>query len=562
MSAVLLCLAFIYAAWNRIPGQEHSKVTIYSVVLDTAGNVLVDDKHETLPQMAIPVLNNAHSFNTASPLFQWFYRASRNWLVVQQVLPSMREHVTKADVPSNDVSTSARVQLCVAAREQFCSAVESLAESMGTSMTSMGICFDEVVSAQSEVCCSSNAEGTGLRRMTTEAEIEFGSRAPCQGRGANRNNDPQSIFLVRQVTEHEKRQFSKGYRFLPSHEAAKKLAITTGLTVDAMNEKLELLLKRHNLDPNLEPGLHVAFLSMKIDHDQSQQILVTSSNTDLLPTSFVQDQHMSVSDLTLLQKHFHLTLRELSQACSASIDESRASTSRRSSALALEDLRLIRRQSAWDLEEVRSGRRSSTSLGHAAVPMKRQSSVPQEFLKGRTEVNTFASRLFSAIERLDDLVGHQDLLTARFVPQIFTLPCQGRHNGKFAFLAIFRLDCQQNEPFQGSDLEWSTFEMFNTKITTRLSKFNDDFIRGVLEEFSTPEKVGLSYFDKKATTTHETEISVTELASSPLGSQLYSPPLPSPYKMESRIEEIITPAEQLTWIEEALLKSATIFQTW
>lgn len=86
----------------------------------------------------------ADTLDSSNAAFHWMYKVSMHWDLIIPMMDKIRKHlaVTTEFGLTQDLS---RQTFSIRLRELFCTAAQSLADRIGTSLSGVGVCYDKIV---------------------------------------------------------------------------------------------------------------------------------------------------------------------------------------------------------------------------------------------------------------------------------------------------------------------------------------------------------------------------------------------------------------------------------
>jgi hypothetical protein len=207
-------------------------VVLASATFDADGKILVTNEGLLPCQKVTRQFNQrsfADEFNTAHPVFQWLFRVTFNWSGVADLIPAMRSHLRSIMIsrdPTRPITPGGETvwdnneeetaeEYSVIFREHFCVAAYDLADSLGVSLSDLGVLYNGIMMTGSLANDFNPKKNHRLPSRAGEkqtSDIESGIISTMFGRG-------QLLFLVRTVDKaHVARLLAAGYRFAqPNH---------------------------------------------------------------------------------------------------------------------------------------------------------------------------------------------------------------------------------------------------------------------------------------------------------------------------------------------------------
>lgn len=319
------------------------QVVLAAAIFDKQDRVLVSPEgllpSEKITDTFLEKTSN-DSFTIAHPLFHWMFQASRNWSSINTIIGGIANHLTHLPRAGH---TNARgdIQLItdhgelvenyeIIFRELFCAAAAGLADKTKTSLTSVGILWDEIIATggrqrippqarrrQGDVEAGAvdgdatptrkNMVQRGTKTHTSGSDSHAGEKFGRQqivevGRGS-------LMFLVRIVENNNDVQAltAAGYRFAELHQVSGIIGSTMQIKTRGFENKLRSMSRySEQLNNMLEPGVHVGLFGVRacVNHAWGFDVLARKEARNLLPSV----QMLPVSRLDAWQEQF---LRQL-----------------------------------------------------------------------------------------------------------------------------------------------------------------------------------------------------------------------------------------------------------
>lgn len=309
---IIAGIAFTTNQIMKRSAQKAQQVVLAVAVFDKQGRLLVSPDG-LLPSEKITetfVGRSANEiFTVQHPLFQWMFRASRNWSSISPVLDRMHNHL--AHMPHKKGADSERggIQLISdhgepiehyepVMCELFCTAAQALAVKLKAPLGNVGVLWDEILATGNVPRSASNTEKANSRRNRSKPkpapaapESDFrrnslvnikeamaiadydGSEMAERGlsRSSPNGNDNGDygrgslLFLVRYVDS--PRELSDleaaGYRFAEMRHVSGIIASSMQIKSWSIESKLRAMQMYARDSPMLEPGVHVGFFGVR-----------------------------------------------------------------------------------------------------------------------------------------------------------------------------------------------------------------------------------------------------------------------------------------------------------
>lgn len=207
-------------------------------------------------------------FGVAHPVFQWIFRASRNWDAISHLIPRMRRHLfhtgVKARMGSLDDNTllgeeGAPIKdYSVVFRELFCVAAAELAADLHQPLQKLGVLYDEVVVTG----LGKNALEKSHRSVTTVASSILDLER--EGREGSSLGKGQLLFLVSRVGRVEVGNLeAAGFRFAQPKSVIMIIANSLRMGPRSLARLLEVMRTYYTNHHILDPGVHLACFGIR-----------------------------------------------------------------------------------------------------------------------------------------------------------------------------------------------------------------------------------------------------------------------------------------------------------
>lgn len=229
-------------------------------------------------------------FSRTHPAFLWAFRASRNWLCVKDIIPSMRrslqsnEQQIKRHISQRGAVTEQNGELYLSFetlfKQLFCVSAQDLADELRQPLTSLGELYPEVVSTVSQV-----------------SRFGFGSRSlPRLGKG-------QLMFTVRQLDPQETSRFMAiGYRFAPIARVTTTLSRWIHVSSTDLSVHLGEMREYVRVHRGYPPGVHLVAFAMRPTVHEHFEVLTRKGSGISLPSSPLPVRRLSPSDMEVISE--------------------------------------------------------------------------------------------------------------------------------------------------------------------------------------------------------------------------------------------------------------------
>ncbi|KAJ5159913.1 uncharacterized protein N7482_006917 [Penicillium canariense] len=294
VSCVILSACAIIAGGNRRRSTTRAhQLVLACAYFDPAGRVMVTP-HALLPTRKIVDHYIGRTFKDddltrTHPTFLWAFRASRNWPVVKDLIPFMRnrlesegraiqQHVLSRGVVM-DKETELHTDFDTLFKQLFCVTAQELSNELRQPLSDLGTLYDDVLS--------------------TAIPVSRLSRAI--GRSSLRTGKGQLIFSVRQLQKHEAVRFaSLGFRFATIEHVTSTLSRRIHVPEAALGEHLREMRDYASSSRGFGEGVHLISYVMRPTLHDHFEILTTKGTGNPLPSSTLPIKCLSVHHLDLI----------------------------------------------------------------------------------------------------------------------------------------------------------------------------------------------------------------------------------------------------------------------
>ncbi|OGE58221.1 hypothetical protein PENARI_c001G07244 [Penicillium arizonense] len=299
--AVLACVAcVILSACAIIAGSNRRKSTTraHQLVLacayfDPTGRVMVT------PQALFPTRKIVDHYigrtfkdddlTRTHPAFLWAFRATRNWPVIKDLVPFMRNrldsegHAIQQHMLSRgvfmDKETELQTDFDTLFKQLFCVTAQELSDELRQPLQDLGTLYDDVLS--------------------TAIPVSRFSRA--MGRSSLRTGKGQLMFTVRQLQKSEAARFaSQGFRFATIEHVTSTISRRIHVPEASLTGSLRDMRDYASSSRGFEGGVHlISFVMRPTVHDHFE-ILTVKGIGNPLPSSTLPIENLQVQHLELL----------------------------------------------------------------------------------------------------------------------------------------------------------------------------------------------------------------------------------------------------------------------
>ncbi|KAL5002055.1 hypothetical protein BDV10DRAFT_129889 [Aspergillus recurvatus] len=289
---ILSACAITASGDHRRLRTQAQQLVLASVFFDPEGRVMVTP-HALLPTRKIVDRYIGKTFNDddltrTHPAFLWAFRASRNWNLIKEVVPYMRDRIEVEDAahqryiakgmdPDQEGEVNAGFDEMF--KRHFCVAAYDLADQVRQPLDDLGMLYDDV--------------------LTTSTPSSRFSRAVGYSRlGAGKG---QLIFTVRQLKKQEaSRLAASGFRFTTIDNVSALLSKRMNVASGALEVHLKDMRDFAASGRNYEPGVHlVSFITRPTVHDRFE-VLTAKGAGNPLPSITLKTKRLQAPHLELI----------------------------------------------------------------------------------------------------------------------------------------------------------------------------------------------------------------------------------------------------------------------
>ncbi|KAJ5893604.1 hypothetical protein N7495_005295 [Penicillium taxi] len=294
VSCVILSACAIVAGENRRRSTTRAhQLVLACAYFDHAGRVMVT------PQALLPTKKIVDHYigrtfkdddlTRTHPAFLWAFRASRNWLVVKDLIPFMQnrleseERAIERHMLSNgvymDKDTELQTDFDTLFKHLFCVSAQNLSNDLRVPLQDLGTLYDDV--------------------LATAIPVSRLSRA--MGRSSIRTGKGQMMFSVRQLEKHEATRLrSFGFRFATIEHITGTLSRRVHVPETILTERLRDMRDYASSNRSFSTGVHlISFVMRPTVHDHFE-ILTTKGTGNPLPSTTLPMTRLQVQHLDLI----------------------------------------------------------------------------------------------------------------------------------------------------------------------------------------------------------------------------------------------------------------------
>ncbi|KAK6518853.1 hypothetical protein TWF281_003544 [Arthrobotrys megalospora] len=266
----LLAYAIVVGAKARQMVTKVRKVTLSAVIFDPDGRLMVSTSGSLPTEVITDTLNSLldQEFSKEHPVFLWFYRVSRSWTAVKDIVSGMQQHLRHVDLKK--IGTEEQSELNLVFRELLCVAAKKLSEQLRHPLESLGALHDDILHT------SSNSRSR-VNTPVGPSDVEK-LRKVSGGRG-------QTLFIYREVSREEaSRLQAHGYRFATVKVALDVVARSLQVQREVLSEHLKNMRDASQIESILEPGVHLGCFACRANIDGGFDVLVQKLQPNLIPS--------------------------------------------------------------------------------------------------------------------------------------------------------------------------------------------------------------------------------------------------------------------------------------
>ncbi|KAL4985987.1 hypothetical protein BDW68DRAFT_164273 [Aspergillus falconensis] len=289
---ILSACAITASGDHRRLRTQAQQLVLASVFFDPEGRVMVTP-HALLPTRKIADRYIGKTFSDddltrTHPAFLWAFRASRNWNLIKEVVPYMRDRIevegaahqrytAKGMYPDQEGEVNAGFEEMF--KRHFCVAAYDLADQVRQPLDDLGMLYDDV--------------------LTTSLPSSRFSRA--MGYSRLRAGKGQLMFTVRQLKKQEaSRLAASGFRFATIDTVSALLSNRMNVASGALEVHLKDMRDFAASGRNYEPGVHlVSFITRPTIHDRFE-VLTAKGMGNPLPSITLKTKRLLAPHLELI----------------------------------------------------------------------------------------------------------------------------------------------------------------------------------------------------------------------------------------------------------------------
>ncbi|KAJ5558671.1 hypothetical protein N7461_002643 [Penicillium sp. DV-2018c] len=391
LACLILSVCAILAGHNRRKSTTRAhQLVLACAYFDHTGRVMVT------PQAMLPTRKivdhyigrtfKEDDFTRTHPTFLWAFRATRNWPVVKDLVPFMRNRLDSEESAIEkhmlsrgvfmDKDTELQTDFDTLFKQLFCVTAQELSDELRLPLQDLGTLYDDVLSTAIPI-----------------------SRLPWEiGRSSISTGKGQLMFTVRQLTKEEAARLrSHGFRFATIEHITGTLSRRIHVPAVTLSASLRDMRNYANSNRGFDPGVHlIAFVMRPTIHDHFE-ILTTKGIGNPLPSSTLPIKQLQAHHLSLLSHMEDWTM----ESCIRYLQSPAASQAFPN----LADFRTKLTKSILSLcESIPSDMRSAARLSSRPLTAPCRSNPPNP----ETASNTCTLFSFCIVGTLDTPIPHSD----------------------------------------------------------------------------------------------------------------------------------------------------------
>ncbi|KAI9928340.1 hypothetical protein MW887_002378 [Aspergillus wentii] len=292
-SCVFLSACAIVAGGNRRKSTIRARQLVLSCAFfDPAGRIMVTPQ-AVLPSRKIVERYVGKTFKDddltrTHPAFLWAFRASRNWKLVKDLVPFMKNRLESEEVVvqrhalTQGVGVDKDTELQetnfdTLFKQLFCTTAQELSDELRQPLQDLGMLYDDVLTTTASISRLSRAIGNSL---------------PRKG---------QLLFTVRQLNKQEAARFAaSGFRFATIEHVTSPLSRRIHVPSTALGTHLRDMRDYATTSRNFEQGVHlISFVMRPTIHDHFE-VLTAKGVGNPLPSSTLAIKRLRIPHLKFL----------------------------------------------------------------------------------------------------------------------------------------------------------------------------------------------------------------------------------------------------------------------
>ncbi|KAI1838581.1 hypothetical protein DTO013E5_547 [Penicillium roqueforti] len=294
VACVVLSMCAVIAGRNRRKSTTRAhQLVLACAYFDPTGRIMVTTQ-ALLPTRKIVDHYIGRTFKDddltrTHPTFLWAFRATRNWPVVKDLVPFMRNRLDSEESAIEkhmlsrgvfmDKDTELQTDFDTLFKQLFCVTAQELSDELNLPLQDLGTLYDDVLS--------------------TAIPVSRLSRA--MGRSSLRTGKGQLMFTVRQLQKHEAARLrSQGFRFATIEHVTGMLSRRIHVPEANLANSLRDMRDYASSNRGFDEGVHlISFMMRPTIHDHFE-ILTAKGVGNPLPSATLPIKHLEIHHLELI----------------------------------------------------------------------------------------------------------------------------------------------------------------------------------------------------------------------------------------------------------------------
>ncbi|CAI7619043.1 unnamed protein product [Penicillium crustosum] len=294
VACVVLSMCAIIAGRNRRKSTTRAnQLVLACAYFDPTGRIMVTTQ-AMLPTKKIVDHYIGRTFKDddltrTHPTFLWAFRATRNWPVVKDLIPFMRNRLNSEESAIEkhmlsrgvimDQDTELQTDFDTLFKQLFCVTAQELSNQLSLPLQDLGTLYDDVISTA----------------------IPISRISKAMGRSSLRTGKGQIMFTVRQLEKHEATRLgSQGFRFATIEHVTGMLSRRIHVPEANLTESLRDMRDYASSNRGFDEGVHlISFMMRPTIHDHFE-ILTSKGVGNPLPSATLPIKQLQVHHLELI----------------------------------------------------------------------------------------------------------------------------------------------------------------------------------------------------------------------------------------------------------------------
>ncbi|KIW64043.1 hypothetical protein PV04_09003 [Phialophora macrospora] len=321
---ILLIVAFIRGRNKHTAKIKAQRLVLACAYFDDQGNLMVTQEgalpSEKITNHYVEKTFGEDELSRSHATYLWIFKASRNWAVLRDLIPGMKEFIETDPVARkyragntapnlSEDTIDGSLNFAPIFKQLFCVAAQQLANLTHEPLEKLGCLFEEPLE-------------TGTAPLTAQPRI--GGR-PLSAKGSRVGSDVENglssppmgakgkyFFLHRQISKSEADRFAAlGYRFATVGQIAEPLAKSMQVHRERLVSRIERMKLSASPGHLLPPGVHLACFMLRPSMYKSFDVLVPAVSQNQLPYLTMQSGDLSEDQFAELQRFDDLNISEI-----------------------------------------------------------------------------------------------------------------------------------------------------------------------------------------------------------------------------------------------------------